>query len=103
MKVKIYKLKEDYKMFKQGTLFQEIEGKLVVSTEFARCIEKSYFDDFKTDKKFEKIMEKFGTIDIKDTMYYQITVRSYENQVKFAKEKLDALIKIRDSFLQRFN
>lgn len=102
MKIKVYKLKKDYKMFKIGALFQEIDGKYVVSTEFARCIDRSFFNDIKLNTKFEELLEKSEPMELKDTLFFTYNVRSLENQVRFATDKLAAVAKTLDEFIKKY-
>lgn len=102
LKIKTFKLNRDFKTFKRGTIFEEIDNMYVVKNEFARCMSLEYFTDIKHGLVFDQIMDKSGSIDITETLYYQYNIRSLENQIKFAKEKYETVLKMKESFMKKF-
>lgn len=103
MKVKVYKLQVNYKIFKAGTIFEEIGDKLVVQNEFSRCIDKSFFSDIKLKIEARDILTKMDSKDIKETLYYQYNMRSFDNQIKYLKDKIKILEDQKEQFLKSFS
>lgn len=102
MKVKVFKLKEDYKIFKKGTVFQEINDCLVIENEWSRGVDRNYFDDMSIQKSFDILMDRQKSIDIQETLYFQVKMRKFNNDIDFQTRKLSALMKTKNDFLETF-
>lgn len=119
MKVKLWKIKETYKIFKEGTIIEEIEEKrsfinedgkenfektsfFVVQNEWSKGVEKDYFNDMKLGKSFKTLLEPFGTKDLFDCKYFEVKLRYWSNEIDILERKIQIIKNAKQEFLSKF-